>query len=438
MPEINKVMDFIKNNSSDGVFGNLYGNKPEVLKKQRDRYLNTIRNFTELYPSKNAIELFSTPGRTEVGGNHTDHNAGRILAAAVDLDVIAAVAVNDEGVIRIKSEGYPQDIVELNELASNESEKYTSAALIRGVASRLKELGYAIGGFDAYTTSNVLKGSGLSSSAAFEVLVVTILNHLYNNGIIDDVLNAQIAQYSENNFFGKPCGLMDMTTCAVGGFVTIDFKDFENPVVEKVNFDFEASGFSMVIVDTGGNHADLNEDYTALEHEMKEVARAFGGKVLREFTKQKVFDNIPYLRSRVNDRAILRAVHFYDDDRRVVEQVQALENGRFEEFMRLVTDSGYSSWMLCQNCYSHKNIEEQGVSVALAITENLLKGKGAWRVHGGGFAGTIQAFMPNELLMTYLEKMKAVFGEKACYELMIRPAGTIKIEIEQRHQSPTS
>lgn len=429
MPEISKVMKFIKGNSSDKIFDRLYGSKPGVLNRQRDRYLNAIRSFTELYPGKNDIELFSTPGRTEVGGNHTDHNAGRILAAAVDLDVIAAVAPNDEGVIRIKSEGYPQDIVELHELDLKESEKYTSAALIRGVSSRLKELGYAIGGFDAYTTSNVLKGSGLSSSAAFEVLVVTILNHLYNNGVINDVLNAQIAQYAENNYFGKPCGLMDMTTCAVGGFVTIDFKDFENPVVGKVDFDFAASGFSMVIVDTGGNHADLNEDYTALEHEMKEVARAFGGKVLREFTKQRVLENIPYLRSKVNDRAILRAVHFYDDDQRVVEQVQSLGNNRFDEFLRLITDSGYSSWMLCQNCYSHKNIEEQGISVALALTENLLKGKGAWRVHGGGFAGTIQVFVPNELLVSYLEKMKEVFGEEACYELMIRPAGTIKITI---------
>lgn len=429
MPEINKVMDFVKNNRSDGIFGRLYGSRPGVLNKQRDRYVSAIRNFTKLYPGENEIELFSTPGRTEVGGNHTDHNAGRILAAAVDLDVIAAVAANKEEVIRIKSEGYPQDIIELKELTPKESEKYTSAALIRGVCARLKELGYSIGGFDAYTTSDVLKGSGLSSSAAFEVLVVTILNHLYNNGMIDNVLNAQIAQYAENNFFSKPCGLMDMTTCAVGGFVTIDFKDFEDPLVKKVKFDFVASGFSMVIVDTGGNHADLNEDYTALEHEMKEVARAFGGKVLKEFTKQRVLDNIPYLRSRVNDRAILRALHFYDDDQRVVEQVLALESGRFDEFLRLIIDSGYSSWMLCQNCYSHKNIEEQGVSVALAITENLLKGKGAWRVHGGGFAGTIQAFVPNYLLEPYLEKMKEIFGEKTCHELMIRPEGTIKLAV---------
>ena len=429
MTQINKVIEYVKSNDSDEMFSKLYGSKPGVLDRQKARYLNAIRNFKELYPGKNNIELFSTPGRTEVGGNHTDHNAGRVLAASVDLDVIAIVAFCGEEAIRIKSEGYPQDIVELNDLTPKESEKYTSSALIRGVCARLKELGYSIGGFDAYTTSNVLKGSGLSSSAAFEVLVVTILNYLYNNGAIDDVLNAQIAQYSENNFFGKPCGLMDMTTCAVGGFVTIDFKDFENPVVKKVNFDFAASGFSMVIVDTGGNHADLNEDYTALEHEMKEVARAFGGKVLREFTKHKVLENVPYLRSKVNDRAILRALHFYDDDRRVVEQVTALENNRFDEFMGLIIDSGYSSWMLCQNCYSHRNIEEQGVSIALAITENLLKGKGAWRVHGGGFAGTIQVFVPDDLVKSYLERMKEVFGEKACYELMIRPVGTTRLTV---------
>lgn len=430
MAEINKLKNLIYNGKADEILKKLYGNKPDVLHRQINRYTDTIDKFAVLFPEKTDIELFSTSGRTEVGGNHTDHNAGRILAAAVDLDVIAVVSGNNEGIIRVQSEGYPLDTIDIGELLAVGAEKYTSAALIRGVCARMKELGYVIGGFDAYTTSNVLKGSGLSSSAAFEVLIVTILNHLYNNAVIDDILNAQIAQYSENNYFGKPCGLMDQTTCAVGGFVTIDFKDFDSPQVKKVDFDFGACGYSMVIVDTGGNHADLNEDYTLLEHEMKEVARAFGGQVLRQFSAEKVLENIAFLRTKVNDRAILRALHFYSDDQRVVDQVEALEKDDFNGFLSLITESGYSSWMLCQNCYSHKNIEEQGISVSLAVTESLIKGRGAWRVHGGGFAGTIQAFVPNDILENYVSRMRSIFGDKSCHEITIRPMGTIKLRID--------
>lgn len=429
MSKVTEIVNALKEHKADGILTELYGNKPGVIEKQTARYLDLIEKFIYLFQGKTDIEIFSTPGRTEVGGNHTDHNAGRVLAAAVDLDVIAAVSRNDEGIIRVQSEGYPKNIINITELAPVESEKYTSAALIRGVCARMKEMGCNLGGFDAYVTSNVLKGSGLSSSAAFEVLIVTVLNHLYNEGKVNDILNAQIAQYSENNYFGKPCGLMDQTTCAVGGFVTIDFRDFENPSVRKVDYDFASSGFSMVIVDTGGNHADLNEDYAAIEHEMKNVAKAFGGKVLREFSAEKVLQNISYLRTKVNDRAILRAIHFYADDQKVVDQVEALEKNDFDKFLSLIIESGYSSWMLCQNCYSHKNIKEQGISVALAVTESMLKGRGAWRVHGGGFAGTIQVFVPNDLLGQYIEKMRGIFGENSCYELTIRPVGTMKLEL---------
>lgn len=429
MPTAMRLLDAFQTAKADALFRELYGRKPDVLGRQQERYVKLITKFGALYPGVKEIEIFSTSGRTEVGGNHTDHNGGRILAAAVDLDIIAAAAKNDTGIIRVQSEGYPPDIVNIKELVPVTSEKYTSAALIRGVCARLKELGFQIGGFDAYTTSNVLKGSGLSSSAAFEVLMVTILNHFFNQAKIDDILNAKIAQFSENNYFGKPCGLMDQTTCAVGGFVTIDFKDFANPKVRKVKFDFATSGFTMVIVDTGGNHADLNEDYTALEHEMKEVARAFGGEVLRDFSQEKVLGNIPYLRTKVNDRAILRALHFYSDDQRVVGQVEALESNNFMKFLNLVIDSGYSSWMLCQNCYSHKNTAEQGISIALAVTENILKNYGAWRIHGGGFAGTIQAFVPDVMLGEYLDKMRKIFGTDSCHELMIRPVGTARLEI---------
>lgn len=423
------IRESLRNGKCSDIFGALYGNRPGILEEQGARYLRLLESFAQGYPDAKEAALFSTPGRTEVGGNHTDHNAGRVLAAAVDLDAIAVAAPNDTGIITVKSEGYPVDVIDTRELVPIEKEKFTSAALIRGVCARLKELGYRIGGFDAFTTSNVLKGSGLSSSAAFEVLMVTILNHFYNNGVIDDVLNAQIAQYAENRFFGKPCGLMDQTTCAVGGFVTIDFLDFGQPKVEKVDFDFASSGFSMVITDTGGNHADLNEDYTALEHEMKEVARAFGGRVLREFSAEKVMENIAFLRQKVNDRAILRALHFYGDDQRVVLQVDALRKGNFNGFMQLITESGYSSWMLCQNCYSCSNYKEQGISIALAAAESMLKGRGAWRVHGGGFAGTIQAFVPNELLQAYVTKMRGIFGDNSCYQLLIRPVGTIKLPL---------
>ncbi len=429
MAPINQILDALKTGRADALLARLYGSKAGVIQNQTARYIRAVEEFRAAFPDRSDIELFSSPGRTEVGGNHTDHNAGRILAAAVDLDIIAVVARSSDPMIRIKSEGYSTDHVSLDVLTPLESEHYTSAALARGVCARFKSLGHKIGGFDAYATSTVPKGAGLSSSAAYEVLVAVIQNELYNASTLNPVLLAQISQFAENNFFNKPCGLMDQTTCSVGGFVTIDFKDFASPIVRKVDFDFAASGFSMVIVDTGGNHADLNEDYTALEHEMKEVARSFGGQVLREFSAEKVLQNLAYLRTRVNDRAVLRALHFYSDDQRVVDQVAALEHNNFQEFLRLIIDSGNSSWMLCQNCYSHKNIEQQGITVALAATENILKSKGAWRVHGGGFAGTIQAFVPNDLLATYVAAMNAIFGPAACTELMIRPAGAIRLEI---------
>jgi galactokinase len=429
MTPITTIVAALKSGKANPLLEMLYGNKPGAVEKQTNRYLKAIESFQALYPAQTDIQLFSSPGRTEVGGNHTDHNAGHILAAAVDLDVLAVVAPNNDGVIRMLSQGYSQDRVDLSQLEPVEAEWFTSAALTRGVCARFHQLGYKIGGFDGYAISTVPNGAGLSSSAAYEVLISAIENDLYNGGKLDAVLRAQISQYSENNFFNKPCGLMDQSTCSVGGFVTIDFKDFEHPIVRKVEYNFAASGFSMVIVGTGGNHADLNEDYTALEHEMKSVARAFGGQVLREFSEQKVLENMAFLRTKVNDRAILRALHFYGDDQRVLDQVAALESNNFKEFLRLIIESGYSSWMWCQNCYSHKNIEEQGISIALAVSEKLLAGKGAWRVHGGGFGGTIQAFVPNEMLADYVREMNAVFGEGACHELMIRPAGAICLDI---------
>ena len=413
---------------NDETLVQLYGSDPNRLNQQKQRYHDLAEAFKRYFDGHHKIELFSTPGRTEVGGNHTDHNAGRVLAAAVDLDIIAAVAKNEDGIIRVRSDVYPPVDVGFEDLFVIEKEKFTPSALVRGVCARMAD-DYTLGGFDAYTTSSVPEGSGLSSSAAFEVLIVTILNYLYNGSKIDAVTSARIAQYAENEYFGKPCGLMDQTTCAVGGLVTIDFKDLEHPIVDKVDFDFSTRDFSVVIVNTGGSHADLHDEYIALEHEMKEVAKALGGTVLRTFSEKKLLSRLAELRDGLSDRAILRAMHFYRDDHRVIEQVEALETGDFSWFLNLVSASGISSWTLCQNCYSTTNVAEQGLSVALAVSERLLQGRGAWRVHGGGFAGTIQAYVPNELVGTYVETLQAIYGEGSCHRLLIRPVGSTHVGV---------
>jgi len=427
MGKISSILEKLKD-GQNASFKELYGIDASVLKRQASRYNDLIKNFESSFKT-DEIELFSTPGRTEIGGNHTDHNYGRVLAGAVNLDNIAVAAKTSTSVIRIESDGYPRFEVNISDLSPKENEKYTSSSLVRGICSRLKELGYSIGGFDACISGEVPKGSGLSSSASFEVLIVTILNHLYNNGKVDDIQNAIISQYAENKFFGKPCGLMDQTTCSVGGLVTIDFKNPAEPIVKKVNFDFVATGFSLVIVDTGGNHADLNEDYASLPTEMKSVAAAMGGNVMRDHTMEKLIDAIPQIRSKVNDRAILRGMHFLGDNQRVADQVAALEKNNFKDFLSMVIDSGRSSYMYNQNVYTSHNVQEQGLSLALALSEQILKGQGAWRVHGGGFAGTIQAFVPQNLLDTYMKTLQHVFGQGSCHKLFIRPKGSIKVSL---------
>ncbi len=407
----------------------LYGSDPAVLLGQTRRYAGLLESLCHYFPGDRSVEFFSAPGRTEVGGNHTDHNGGRVLAAAVDLDIVAVVSANEGSVIRIRADSYPSVDVSVDELDVIAGERFTPSALVRGVCARMHQLGYLVGGFDACTTSTIPEGSGLSSSAAFEVLIAVILNHLYNGDSIDAITLARIAQYSENEYFGKPCGLMDQTTSAVGGLVTIDFADFENPIVKRVDFDFSASGFRVVIVNTGGSHADLHDEYIALARETRAVAKAMGGDVLRRFSKRELLSTIPTLRGQVSDRAILRSLHFYDDDQRVVDQVSALEEGDWDRFLELVIESGYSSWMLNQNCFSCSNVSEQGLCVALAISANVLKGSGAWRVHGGGFAGTIQAFVPTGLVGEYVGQMQAVFGEGSCHELMIRPVGAARLDV---------
>lgn len=405
----------------------LYGNDAATLAAQAKRYEATLATFKSTFGHDEA-EIFSSPGRTEIGGNHTDHNYGRVLAGAVNLDNIAVAQPNGTMTVRILSSGYPQFEVDLTNLQPSKDEYFTSVSLVRGISARMKELGFNIGGFDAVIDSGVPKGSGLSSSASFEVLIGAIISHLFNEGKLDAVQNAIIGQYAENNFFGKPCGLMDQTACSVGGLVTIDFEDPSKPVVKKVDFDFTKTGYALVITDTGGNHADLNDEYASLPTEMKSVAAQFGKNVLRQVTLEQVLENIPQMRGKVSDRAILRAIHFERDNARVAEQVAALEKGDFKAFLQMVIASGQSSYMYNQNVYPVNNIEEQGLSLALALSDIVLGNEGAWRVHGGGFAGTIQAFVPEALLDTYVKTVENAFGEGKCWKLFIRPQGAIKVE----------
>lgn len=405
----------------------LYNLDKDSVNAAVTRYIDTIVAFEDQFHLNDDISIFSAPGRSEIGGNHTDHQHGRVLAAAVNLDVIAVTTPTDDNIVTIKSAGHTLDVIDLSDLSIVEAEKNHASALIRGICARFKELGYNIGGFTAYTTSNVLKGSGLSSSAAFEVLVGTILNHLYNNGEMSAVLIAQISQYAENVYFGKPSGLMDQTASSVGGFITIDFKDPADPIVEKVDFDFAHSGYSLCIVDTKGNHADLTPDYAAVPTEMKAIANYFGKKYLRDVPAVEFFSNISKLRELGNDRALLRAIHFFGDNERVCDEVAALKANNFEEFKRLIIQSGDSSYKYLQNVYSPGSPPMQGVSLGLALSERLLAGKGAYRVHGGGFAGTIQAFVPNDMLLEYKSTLEEVFGKDSCYILSVRPVGGILV-----------
>jgi len=416
------------NNGDNKAFLELYGTDPSELKRIGMRYTGLINKFEAAFGKKD-VDFYTSPGRTEIGGNHTDHNFGRVLAGAVNLDNVCLAGRNGTNLIRIQSEGYPEFKVDLSSLAADKKELYSSAALVRGICARFKELGHKIGGFDACIDGGVPKGSGLSSSASFEVLIGAILSELFNDGGIDPIENAIIGQYSENNYFGKPCGLMDQTACAMGGLITIDFKDPSKPVVKRVNFDFVATGYSLVITDTGGSHADLNDEYASLPADMKAVAAELGAKVLRQVTLEQVIDIIPKIREKVGDRAILRAIHFQGDNQRVVDQVAALERNDFNGFLRMVVESGYSSYMYNQNIYPVTNAREQNISLALALSELVLKGEGAWRVHGGGFAGTIQAFVPAGLLDKYTETLEHVFGKGSCHKLFIRPQGAGKVAI---------
>lgn len=399
----------------------------EAVQSQKPRYVETLNDFGELFGYDREVNIMSAPGRTEVCGNHTDHNNGKVLAASINLDAIAVVSKNDDNIIRVKSKGHKMNVVDLNDLVPNEANFGSSTTLVQGVAATIKNLGYTVAGFDACTASDVMGGSGLSSSAAFEVLLGSVLSYMFNDGKISPVEIAKVAQYSENVFFGKPCGLLDQMASSVGTFVTIDFKSVKDPIIKKIDFDFSKSGHSLCIVDTHGNHSDLTDDYAAVRTEMESVAQALGKNVLREVSYEEFFAALPELTGRVNDRAILRAIHFFNENKRVEKAVECLESNDFEGFKQVIIDSGRSSFMLNQNVYTPKNPTEQKLSLALAISKELLDGKGAWRVHGGGFAGTIQAFVPNDMLDTYKKTIEGVFGEGSCHVLIIRPVGGTQV-----------
>ena len=373
---------------------------------------------------------FSAPGRTEISGNHTDHQHGCVLAGAVNLDTVAAVRVNGTNKIRIQSKGYPMCEVSLEQLTPVESEINSTPALVRGVAARFAQFGCEVKGFDAYCESTVLPGSGLSSSAAYEVLIGTIINCLFFDKKLSAIEIAQVGQYAENVFFGKPCGLMDQMASSVGAMVFIDFKDPQAPVVEKIDFDFASAGHALCIIDTGADHADLTDEYAAVPGELKALCNILGEGELRSIPKMDFYSNIQRLREEVGDRAVLRAIHVYDENQRVKLQKKALQAGDFASFLSYVTESGLSSWRYLQNVIPAGRKEKQEVAFALTIAEKLLNGRGACRVHGGGFAGTIQAFVPNDLLEEFKNGIESVLGEGSCYVLSIRPQGGVEMEVE--------
>ena len=405
-------------------FSALYKNTAEA----RERYLSAIAEYERLYGDSDDVAVLSVPGRSELLGNHTDHNGGKVLAGAIDRDVIAVVSKTDDGIITVKSEGYPIEEIPTDSISSKDKfGRYTSASLIAGVADGIVKRGGAIGACRAYITSDVPKGSGISSSAAYEVMIGNIFNHLYNGGEIANTEIAKISQYAENVYFGKPSGLMDQMACAVGGFVYIDFADKENPVIKPIDFSLGDAGYELCIVNTGGNHADLNEDYASVPAEMRAVASVLGREVLSGVGEDELLSRICEIRTSSGDRALLRAIHFVRENERVERGAKALKSGNADEFFDIVNASGRSSFEYLQNVYTNKNVKEQGISLALALTDGVGESVRALRVHGGGFAGTIQAYVKRDGVDSYVELMNGVFGEGAVMCLTVRPVGAIRV-----------
>lgn len=415
----------IKSGKYDKDFLMLYGE----TEKARVRYLEACEEFEKLYINTDNIRLFSAPGRTEVGGNHTDHQHGSVIAGGVDMDVIAVVGTNDDNIIRVKSKDYYMDVVNVGEFDIRQKEKGRAISLIRGVCSKFADLGFKIGGFNAYTTSNVLKGSGLSSSAAFEVLLGNIVNGLFAEGKVEPIEIAKIGQYAEREYFGKPCGLLDQMASSLGGFTYADFNNPAEPVTEKINLDIRDFGYTLCVVDTGGSHANLTQDYADITIECKQISNALGVEFLRDADVDKFCASLASLRKEFGERAVLRAFHFFNEQERVLKQRKALLDGDFKAFLKLVNESGQSSFDYLQNLYSTTAVKEQSLSLAIALTKQFLGDEGACRVHGGGFAGTIQCYIPTERLDEYKQMIESVYGKDSCSVLSIRPVGGYEIEL---------
>ncbi len=427
--ELSKILkQDLKNNKFKKELAEIYCVKPEETYLYSERFLKVIENYEKTYTPVENIGLFSAPGRTEIGGNHTDHQHGKVFAASINLDVIAAASPNGQDIIQIQSEGYPLDIINIKELNPDEKEYNQARSLIKGVVARFIELGYNVKGFNAYTSSNVLKGSGLSSSAAFEVLIGNIINGLFCSNEVSAIEIAKIGQYAENIYFGKPSGLMDQMASSVGSAVAIDFANTENPEIKRVEFDFTKTGYTLCIIDSGADHADLTGEYASIPFEMKEIAKYFDKEYLREVKKEEFIKQIPKLREKAGDRAVLRALHYFNDSERAEKEAKALETNNFEEFLSLIKESGQSSYMYLQNINVCGSAKEQAVAIVLAMCDEILKTQGAYRVHGGGFAGTVQAFVPINILDEFKSKIEAVTGTGTCHILSIRPFGGIQFK----------
>lgn len=424
MKQASLIIQEINNDQYNHILKDVYVDS-ELIEIQKQRYIQAIEKFISLYGDQE-IEIYSAPGRSEVCGNHTDHQHGEVIAAAINLDIIAVVTKNKD-TVKVVSDDYDIEEISINDLEKKDEEIETSKGLIRGVLMRYQQLGFQIGGFNAYMTSDVFQGSGLSSSAAFEVMIGTVLSGIYNEMKVDPVTIGQVGQYSENVYFGKPCGLMDQCACSVGNLIHIDFKNNEQPLVNKIDVDFSKFGYSLCIVDVHASHADLTSDYASIPEEMKKVAQFFGKEVLSDVDEDEFYAHLPEVRKAVLDRAVLRAMHLFAENKRVQKADLALKENDFETFKAIVKESGNSSFKYLQNIYSNHYVDQQAVSIALALSEKILEDQGVCRVHGGGFAGTIQAFVKNEFVSKYKEEIEKYFGKGSCHILKIRKYGGIKI-----------
>ena len=422
-----EILNKLSNGELDNSLKYIYCTTGDVS-LYRNRINSVIEGYTKVFGDADEMAIFSAPGRTEIGGNHTDHQHGCVIAGSVNLDVIAAVSFNNDNIIRIQSKGYPMDEVKLDDLEVYPQEYDKAISLIRGVMKKFSDMGYELKGFNAYTESNVMKGSGLSSSAAFEVLVGTIINHLCANAEVSPVEIAKIGQYAENVYYNKPSGLLDQMASSVGSVVAVDFKDNAAPVVKKVEFDLEKFNHTLCIIDSGADHAELTGEYAAVTSEMKLISNYFGKEFLRDVDKNEFFAELKNIRKAINnDRAVLRAIHYFNDSDRAVAETKAIEAGDFDSFCKLIKESGHSSFMYLQNVFASSMPTAQAVSLTLALCDEFLGDRGAYRVHGGGFAGTVQAFVPNDMVDEFKSKIEAVLGEGMCYILSIRPVGGYRL-----------